>query len=178
MSEIDWSRYPFVAQNDLGRRWLQIQCDLGLAQNTVEAYGRGLEEYLRFLRDLYTDVRQAGCEIIANYVSSLRARAGAARGNVISIDTKSSLSNTTLQQRLTVIRLFYDFLLEERLCKKESRWTRSLHSGQGVWFTTSARFDPALSYAAVDSQRGRLEGRLDHGSDEMHAGEAHVFAGL
>ena len=54
MSEIDWSRYPFVAENDLGRRWLQIQCDLGLAQNTVEAYGRGLEEYLRFVRDLRT----------------------------------------------------------------------------------------------------------------------------
>jgi integrase/recombinase XerD len=28
------------------------------------------------------------------------------------------LSNATLQQRLTVIRLFYDFLLEERLCRK------------------------------------------------------------
>jgi site-specific recombinase XerD len=118
MSEIDWLRYPFVTENDLGRRWLQIQCDLGLAQNTVEAYGRGLEEYLRFVRDLRTDPTQAGGEIIANFVSSLRARPGATRGNVISIDTKSSLSNATLQQRLTVIRLFYDFLLEERLCKK------------------------------------------------------------
>ncbi len=118
MSEIDWSRYPFIAENDLGRRWLQIQRDLGLAQNTVEAYGRGLEEYLRFVRDLRTDPTQAGREIIANYVRSLRTRPGAIRGNMISIDIRPLLSNATLQQRLTVIRLFYDFLLEERLCKK------------------------------------------------------------
>jgi len=118
MSEIDWSRYPFIAENDLGRRWLQIQCDLGLAQNTVEAYGRGLEEYLRFVRDLRTDPTQAGREIIANYVRGLRTRPGAIRGNVISIDMRPLLSNATLQQRLTVIRLFCDFLLEERLCKK------------------------------------------------------------
>jgi hypothetical protein len=39
MSEIDWSHYPLTGESDLGRRWLQIQCDLGLAQNTVEAYG-------------------------------------------------------------------------------------------------------------------------------------------
>jgi hypothetical protein len=66
MSEIDWSRYPLVAESDLGRRWLQIQCGLGLAQNTVEAYDRGLEEYLKFVRDLHTDPKQAGSEIIAN----------------------------------------------------------------------------------------------------------------
>ena len=118
MSEIDWSRYPLVAGNRLGRRWLQVQRDLGLAQNTVEAYGRGLEEYLRFVRDLRTDPTQVSGEIIASYVHSLRARPGALRGNVISIDSHPSLSNATLQQRLTVIRLFYDFLLEERLCEK------------------------------------------------------------
>ena len=70
------------------------------------------------MRDLQTDPTQAGGEIIANYVGSLRGRPGAIRGNVISIDTKPLLSNATLQQRLTVVRLVYDFLLEERLCKK------------------------------------------------------------
>jgi hypothetical protein len=78
---------------------------MGLAQKHVEAYGRGLEEYLRFVRDLQTDPTQAGGEIIANYVGSLRGRPGAIRGNVISIDTRPLLSNATLQQRLTVIRL-------------------------------------------------------------------------
>ncbi len=38
MSEIEWSRYPLVAENDLGRRWLQIQRDLSLAQNTAALF--------------------------------------------------------------------------------------------------------------------------------------------
>jgi integrase/recombinase XerD len=118
MSEIDWSRYPLIAESKLGRQWLQIQLDLGLAQNTVEAYGRGLEEYLRFVRASRTDPTQANGEIIASYIHNLSARPGATRKNVISIDSHSALSNATLQLRLTVIRLFYDFLLEEGLCEK------------------------------------------------------------
>ncbi len=118
MSEIEWSRYPLVAENDLGRRWLQIQRDLSLAQNTVEAYGRGLEEFLRFIRDLEKAPTEVGGEILAAYVRSLRARPGASRGKVISIGSKSTLSNATLQQRLTVVRLFYDFLIEEQQCSQ------------------------------------------------------------
>ncbi len=40
MSHIQWERYPSVAGLLQARTWLQIQHDLGLAQNTVEAYGR------------------------------------------------------------------------------------------------------------------------------------------
>lgn len=118
MGEIDWSRYPLTGESDLGRRWLQIQYDLGLAQNTVEAYSRGLEEYFRFIRDLEIDPTRCGGEIIAGFVRSLRAKPGATRRRVISIHSQPTLSNATLQQRLTVVRLFYDFLVEERLCMK------------------------------------------------------------
>jgi hypothetical protein len=44
MDEVDWFRYSLVRDSDCLRRWLQIQSDLGLAKNTVEAYGRGLDE--------------------------------------------------------------------------------------------------------------------------------------
>src|SRR5579885_177213 len=86
MSEIDWRRYPAVAESECGRRWLQIQCNLDLAQNTVEAYGRGLEEYLEFLGESGTEPVNASREIIARYVHRLRTRPGAVRGNVVSID--------------------------------------------------------------------------------------------
>jgi len=118
MSEIDWRRYPAVAESECGRRWLQIQCNLDLAQNTVEAYGRGLEEYLEFLGESGTEPVNASREIIARYVHRLRTRPGAVRGNVVSIDSHSALSNATLQQRVTVVRLFYDFLVEEGICEK------------------------------------------------------------
>src|SRR5260221_11213345 len=111
MDEIDWSRYPLTGGSDVGRRWLQIQCDLGLARNTIEAYGRGLEEYFRFIRDLELGPTKCGGEIIAAFVRSLRAKPGAMRGNVVSIQLQPMLSNATLQQQLTVVRLFYDFLV-------------------------------------------------------------------
>lgn len=48
MTEVPWERYPLVAACSSGRVWLQIQADLGLARNTVEAYGRALQDYLAF----------------------------------------------------------------------------------------------------------------------------------
>ena len=41
---VPWSRDPSFAADDWTRRWPQIQADMGLAQNTVDACGRGLEE--------------------------------------------------------------------------------------------------------------------------------------
>jgi integrase/recombinase XerD len=48
MHIIRWSRYPTLTANDDAKRWLQSVADLGLAPNTVEAYGRGVEQYLVF----------------------------------------------------------------------------------------------------------------------------------
>jgi integrase/recombinase XerD len=118
MSKIDWSRNPLTAGSNLGRQWLQIQCDLGLAQNTIEAYGRGLEEYFKFIGGLEREPMNCGGEIIAAFVHSLPEKAGSVRGKVVSIQANPALSNATLQQRLTVVRLFYDFLVEEQVCRK------------------------------------------------------------
>jgi len=135
MSEIDWTRYPLTVNHDLGRRWLQIQRDLGLAQNTVEAYGRGLEEYLRFVRISGVAPEDVGGEVIAAYVRSLRVKPGASRGKLIAIGSNSMLSNATLQQRLTVVRLFYDFLVEEQRCLRNpvgrGRYTPGKSFGSG-----------------------------------------------
>ena len=62
-----WERYPAVAENDRAREWLQIQADLGLARSTVEAYGRSLENYLRFSDGRSTDVASASKSHIAAY---------------------------------------------------------------------------------------------------------------
>jgi hypothetical protein len=66
-----WDRYPAVAENHRAREWLQIQADLGLAHNTVEAYGRSLENYLRFSTDRRTEVISASRSHISAYVASL-----------------------------------------------------------------------------------------------------------
>jgi hypothetical protein len=50
MVEVRWERYPKVATFGPSRTWLQIQANLGLARNTIEAYGRALEIIWRSLR--------------------------------------------------------------------------------------------------------------------------------
>ena len=44
--EVRWERFPSVAALAEAKQWLGIQSMLGLAQNTIEAYGRGLEDFL------------------------------------------------------------------------------------------------------------------------------------
>jgi site-specific recombinase XerD len=104
MAAIQWSRYQAVVENEFSRRWLQIQVDLGLAQNTVDAYARGLDEYLRFVRSRAVPAISAGRETIAAYVGFLR-KPSEDNGRLVCISGSHRLSNATLQQRLTVCRL-------------------------------------------------------------------------
>src|SRR6266567_8371858 len=48
MTEIRWEQYPLVAEHELARHWLQRQAYLQLAPTTIDAYGRGLIDYLSF----------------------------------------------------------------------------------------------------------------------------------
>lgn len=141
MAVIRWARHPHVAAEDWSRRWLQIQADLGLAQNTVDAYGRGLEEFLCFVKSMEASVLEINRERIAAYIRFLRTKPGHENRNVVTIDSMSHLSNATLQQRLTVVRLFYDFLMEEQQCDRNP-------VGRG-------RYTPGKAFGG-DTQRGLI----------------------
>lgn len=108
MYVIRWSRYPNLAANDAARRWLQSVADLGLAANTVEAYGRSVEAFLGFSRATGVAPDQARRDHVAAFVRSVSVRKGALANGPLCI------ANATIQQRLTAIRLFYDFLVEEQ----------------------------------------------------------------
>jgi integrase/recombinase XerD len=109
MHVIRWSRYPNVAANDAAKRWLQSVADLGLASNTVEAYGRGVEAFLTFSRAVKVVPDQARRDHIAAFVRFVSLRKPDAAGN-----GALPAANATIQQRLTAIRLFYDFLVQEQ----------------------------------------------------------------
>ena len=104
-----------VAQSPYARSWLSMQGNLGLAQNTVDAYGRALEDYLAFsTRDSFSP-EAATREHIARYVHDLSSRPNPRGAKIRVLDTGHGLANATLQQRLTAVRLFYDYLTEEGL---------------------------------------------------------------
>ena len=111
--EIRWDRFPRVQGTAEGKQWLEIQHMLGLAANTVEAYGRGLEDFLRWCESAHVDAVETGRAELASYVGDLRCRPGPRGKGVVALDSGVGLSNATMQQRLTAVRLFFDFLIEE-----------------------------------------------------------------
>ena len=74
MAEIRWERYPRAADFDVTRAWLLLQHNLGLAPNTIDAYGRALEEFLGFSAAKETPVITAAKDHIAAYVRDLTSR--------------------------------------------------------------------------------------------------------
>jgi len=115
MAEIRWKRYPRVTEFGAARAWLVLQHNLGLAANTIDAYGRALEEYLAFSAAREVSVITAAKDHIAAYVRDLASRPNPRGTNVVVLDSGAGLANATLQQRITAIRLFYDYLMEEGL---------------------------------------------------------------
>ncbi|SRR6266487_2071656 len=115
MKDIRWDRYPLLSQCIHGRKWLTIQSNLGLSPNTIDAYGRGLEDYLTFSHRSNTSIEAAKKEHIALYVNDLTSRKNPHGANIRVLNSGAGLANATLQQRLTAVRLFYDYLMEEGL---------------------------------------------------------------
>jgi len=113
MSDVHWERYPLLSQTPQARSWLQIQANLGRAPNTVEAYGRALESYLVFTARHALAPALVGREHIALYIRHLTTVPPTNSAEAALPDPSQRLSNATIQQRLTAIRLYYDFLMDE-----------------------------------------------------------------
>jgi len=104
-----------VAQSPRARAWLEVQADLGLAPNTIEAYGRAVQDYLAFSARCGVAPEVAARGHVAAYVRDLAARPRPRGRQVRGPDSGAGLANATLQQRLTAVRLFYDSLVEAGL---------------------------------------------------------------
>ena len=87
----------------------------GAAPRTIDAYARGLAEYLQVCEREGVDPVTANRAHVAVFVRELTSRLSRHGANVVSIDSGSGLSNATIQQRLVPVRLFYDHLIEEGL---------------------------------------------------------------
>jgi integrase/recombinase XerD len=79
----------------------------------MDAYARGLAEYLLVCERESIDPVAATRAQIALFVKELRTRPSLRGPKVVVLDSGSGLANATLQQRLVPVRLFYDFLVEE-----------------------------------------------------------------
>lgn len=108
------SRYPSV------QAWLELLGNLGRAAATLDAYGRGLAHYLLHCEGSEIEPESATLEQVSLYIRKLLP------------GEKSAVANSTLHQRLTAIRLWYDHLVFQGLCKAKpcTSWT--------TWSTSSS----------------------------------------
>jgi integrase/recombinase XerD len=106
-------RWPVLARHERAAEWLQTWTDLGRAPRTIDAYARGLAEYLEACERDGVDPLAATRAQLAAFIRELTTRPSRRGANVVALDSGAGLANATLQQRLVPVRLFYDFLIEE-----------------------------------------------------------------
>ena len=108
LSEPPWHALSNICNDTHAYAWVSLQADLLRAPNTVVAYARGLDHYLGFCHRSGVDVTGAGRAQIAAYVRELAEPS--AKG---AFGPTTGLANASIRHRLTVVRLFYDHLIEE-----------------------------------------------------------------
>ena len=166
--EPPWNRYPRTAADPHAQRWIRSCVLLGLSKNTVAAYAYALEDYLGFCRSQSLEIVTASRSTITQYVAHLRSRGRRRVGDAAAIDSRVPLSNATLQQRLTAVRPFFEFLVEEgvRKINPVARGHYSL-SGRGgtsgllptvhklLWIPSEEQWAAVLAIVAEESRRNR-----------------------
>ncbi|MGI5373374.1 tyrosine-type recombinase/integrase [Streptomyces sp. CA-251387] len=108
-------KWPVLGRHERAAEWLRIWTDLGRAPRTIDAYARGLAEYLLVCERDGIDPVAANRLHVAAFVKELSTRPSRRGTNVVALDSGAGLANATLQQRLVPVRLFYDYLIEEGL---------------------------------------------------------------
>jgi len=106
-------KWPVLGRHKRAAGWLRVWTDLGRAPRTIDAYARGLAEFLQVCEDHRIDPVTANRADVAVFVRELTGRPSRRGTTVVSIDSGCGLANATIQQRLVPVRLFFDFLVEE-----------------------------------------------------------------
>jgi integrase/recombinase XerD len=111
---VRWDLFPRIKMLSSAQEWLQLQANRQLSPHTVEAYGRGLEDLLRFCEqhEPPISVEQATKVDLAAYVQDLVSRPNPHGQQIIHLHSGNGLSDQTIQLRLTAVRLYYDHLVE------------------------------------------------------------------
>jgi integrase/recombinase XerD len=165
-------KWPVLVRHEHAARWLRVWTDLGRAPRTIDAYARGLAEFLLVCEREGIEPVVATRAHVAVFVKELRTRPSRRGSNVVVLDSGAGLANATLQQRLVPVRLFYDFLVEEGVRESNpvgrGRYTPGRHFGGGQprplvvrmvklpWIPSEAEWLRLLEAFRLEPVRNRL----------------------
>lgn len=168
MAPIPWGKFPTVAEHQLARRWLQFTANIGRAPNTVDAYGRAVEDHLRFCTAEGTDPLLVRADAVAAWVRNMLDRPSR-RPSKVPPRTETGLANATIQQRLVAVRSFYEYLVEDGLREqnpvrrgqagrggRRPRQGLARHIEQAPWIPNEDVWQRILAACAAESLRNRL----------------------
>ena len=169
--DVRWDQYPTLARAAVPRDWLASQADRQLAKHTIETYGRSLDDFLRFLERERVRPEDTTRAHVAAYIRDLLVRPHPRQPKVVHLDSGAGLANATILLRLSVIRLFFDHLIEDGLRTTNPagrmRWPRRYGRAPGEaplirrhrrlpWIPTEAQWQALLSVMQGMSVRSRL----------------------
>ncbi|WP_371356091.1 tyrosine-type recombinase/integrase [Pseudomonas chlororaphis] len=97
---------PILDRHPCAQQWLLVLASLGRAPATLDAYARALAHYLRYCETIQLSPQTANLDQMALYIRELLPGQSAA------------VANSTLHQRLTAIRLWYDHLVFLGICEQ------------------------------------------------------------
>ncbi len=113
MHDIRWEFYPYAGAHPHVRRWLEIEAKFSRAPNTITAYAHDLDDYLAFCARADISVAGATHADIATYVDDMAHRPNTRGKRIVYPHSGVGLANATMQRRVVVVRLFYDYLIGE-----------------------------------------------------------------
>jgi site-specific recombinase XerD len=169
--DVRWAEYPTVARATIPRAWLAWQANRQLAKHTIETYGRSLEDFLRFLDREEVRPEDTTRAHVAAYVRDLLTRPNLRQPKVVHLDSGAGLANATILLRLSVVRLFFDHLVEDGLRSTNPagrmQWRRRYGRTPGdaplirrhrrlPWIPTEEQWQALLSVMQGTSVRTRL----------------------
>jgi integrase/recombinase XerD len=89
-----------LGRHERAAEWLSIWADLGRAPRTIDAYARGLAEYLEACERNGVDPVAATRAEVAAFVRELRSRPSRRGGNVVALDSGAGLALVPRMARL------------------------------------------------------------------------------
>ncbi|MGI5171445.1 hypothetical protein ACQEU3_44560 [Spirillospora sp. CA-253888] len=104
-----------MAGHEHARRWLQFTANIGRAPNTIEAYGRAVEDHLRFCVLVGADPLTVRADVVAAWIGDMHDRPNPRAAKLVHLDSGSGLSNATIQQHVIAACSFHEFLVEDEL---------------------------------------------------------------
>ncbi|MFD7534759.1 hypothetical protein [Streptomyces sp. NPDC059819] len=74
MVDVPWGKFPTLTEDQEARRWLQFMANIGRAPNAIDAYGRAVEDHLRFCAGEDTEPLYAKADTVAAWVGEMLER--------------------------------------------------------------------------------------------------------